>query len=222
MRISARLALAALAASVLLAAGVSTASAGRLSVSSQSFRVTWRTLEFITPESVLAQCPVTLEGSFHSRTFAKVARTLVGAITAGRTKREACTNGIIAIFNGVESYNGTVPQNSLPWHVTYESFAGTLPNIDAVRFLLSRFLIGIRENVGWCTGRFGTTEDNITLSAAREAGGGITLLTPLEGRDIATLLRRDAGFVCPATGRIRGEGTFTVLASTARVTVTLI
>jgi len=190
----------------LLATAVSTASANNLAVSNQNVRASWRSLEFVSA-LVTIRCPVTLEGSLHSRTIAKVAGALVGAVTRVAIKNESCTNGTARVSN-------------FPWHITYESFGGRLPNIAEVNLLLSRFRFQLTVP-GFCTnGEYGTATDNITGAAAVEARGALTTLTPIEGRNTATLVA--AREFCPATGRLRGEGNITVLNSTARITVTLI
>jgi len=218
---SVKLILTALAASLLFAAAVSTASAARLSVSNQNIRGTWTSLEFVTPGVVTVRCKVTLEGSFHTRTIAKVERALIGAVTRAIVKQETCTNGSGATFNGVERYNGTTSPNTLPWHLSYESFASTLPNIASVNVLLTRFRFGITV-AGLCTGQFGSETDRITALAALGAGREVTALTPVEGRNTASLIRRDAGLTCPPTGLMRGSGSVMLLGTTTPITITLI
>jgi len=216
-----KLLFAALTASLILGALVSNASATRLSSNSQTLRATFSSLEFNGEGIAIIRCPVTLEGSFHSRTIAKVERALIGAVTRAVVKQESCTNGIGAAFNGTERYNGTTSPNTLPWHLTYESFSGTLPNISAVNILLSRFRFGLRDNAGFCTGQYGTSTDNITSAANLGAGGAVASLVPITGRNTASLARRDGGIACPS-GRMTGTGSVTQLNSSATVNITLI
>ena len=221
MRKSAKLSLAAVAAALLLASAVSNASATRLSTSNQNLRLTFTSLEFNVPGVVTVRCKVTLEGSFHSRTIAKVARNLAGAVTKAIAKQETCTNGSGSTFNGVERYNGTTSPNTLPWHLTYEGFTGTLPNIASLQALVSRFRVGITA-AGLCTGQYGGATDNITLAAALGAGGAISSLTPVAGRNTVTLMRRDAGLACPEAGLAQASGSVMLLGNTTPVTITLI
>jgi hypothetical protein len=195
-----------LAASLLLSAAVSTASATRLSVSNQNIRATWNSLEFAS-ELVTLRCQLTLEGSFHTRTIAKVRESLIGAITMARFKEEACTNG-------------SFRAQAVPWHITYESFAGTLPNITAVNLLLSRFRFQLNVP-GICTAEYGTATDNITGAAVVGAGRAITGLGFVEGRNTAN---RFAGTgLCPPSARLKGsEGRVTLPGATTLITVTLI
>jgi len=218
---SVKLIMTTLAASLLLAAAVSTASATRLSVSNQNIRATWTSLEFQAPGVVTVRCQVTLEGSFHTRTITKTAGSLIGAVTKGIVKQETCTNGSGATFNGVERYNGTTTPQTLPWHITYESFSGSLPSISAVNILLQRFRFGLTVS-GLCTGQYGAETDRITAAGTLGASREVTALTPIAGRNSASLIRRDAGLACPATGLMASAGSVMQLGSTTRITITLI
>ena len=195
----------ALAAALLLAAATNTATARSLSISNQNVRGTWASLEFNS--SVVVRCRVTLEGSFHTRTVAKVARTLVGAVTRATVDEANCTNG-----------NGRPRNETLPWHITYEGFTGTLPNISGVFLLLSRFRFTLTVP-GLCTADYGTATDNIT-GRVNLSGGEITSLEPVAGRNTATLHSGTA--FCPGSGRFAGSGTVTLLGTTTRIRVTLI
>jgi hypothetical protein len=223
MRTSAKLGLTALLAALLLASAISTASARSLSVTEQSFRATWSSLEFAGGGATI-RCRVTLEGSFHTRTIAKVERSLIGAISRAIVAHP-CTNGEGWADNGTETEPlGTAP-NKLPFHVTYQSFTGTLPAITAVNLLLSRVSFVIRTTVLGltCQGRYGRAEDNIIGIAAREAGGAITELTPSATVNRASLVEQlGPNAICPTTGAFGGRGLVANLATGARITVTLI
>jgi hypothetical protein len=215
--------MAVLAASLLLAIAISTASASRLSVSHQTFRIAWSSLEFLPLEELSeARCSVILEGSFHARSIAKAASGLIGAIThAMVATSENCNAVRLIAFNGSESYNGTASPNTLPWHLTYGSFTGTLPNIATVRLMLSRFRFGLVA-AGLCVGQYGTVEDSLTLSANLGASRAVTSLSPAAGSRI-TLVRRDGGVFCSERVRIGpSPASFTVLGAATLVTVTLI
>src|SRR6185436_11338861 len=109
-----------MAASALTIA-VGTAAAGRLSLNPRTFRATWTGLEFTSASLFGAntlRCPVTIEGSFHSATIQKRPGALIGHVTRATMFSARCTGGTF-----------TVLQNTLPWHVTYEGFAGALPRI---------------------------------------------------------------------------------------------
>jgi hypothetical protein len=116
---------------VALAAAVDGATASRISVSEQQIRATWSELSFQIQAGGAIRCAVTLEGSFHARTFAKTQGALVGYVTRALL-HAPCTNGDIHFLNGIEAGSA----NTLPWHLRYDSFRGTLPNFTAVRLQL--------------------------------------------------------------------------------------
>ena len=206
MRTSAKLGLAALAATLLLASAISSASARSFSATTSGLRATFTRLEFTNETGFgFVSCSVTLEGSFHSRTIAKTAE-LIGAITRVDIRRP-CTGG-----------EGIARTETLPWHVTYFGFIGNLPNISILILLLSRLRFDISAP-GLCDGEYGNATDNIRGEATREAGGGITTLAP--SNDRASLIRTNSGF-CPSRGGFRGNATITALNSASRITITLI
>ncbi|HEU4721162.1 MAG TPA: hypothetical protein VFS59_07335 [Gemmatimonadaceae bacterium] len=215
MRISAKLGLTALVAAVLLAAALSTASARSLSVSNQNIRVTWSNIEFVG--TVTIRCQVTLEGSYHNGTISKVRGTLIAAISRATVKTESCTNA-------------RVRAEGLPWHITYEGFRGTLPNMTEVFLLLREALLSLERVLGSTTEcRFGTSSDNITSTGAINGARENTNLIPLEGRSTISLLeaRNETVLIrCPASGQLRAgteDGIMRLLASTTtRIRVTLI
>jgi hypothetical protein len=134
MRARTKLIFAALSASLLMSLAVRSASAGRLSATNTRFRVTWNELRFVEPGGggIGFTCRLTLEGSFHSATIRKVSGARIGSVTRGAFDSINCrsTN---------EPARATLLQETLPWHVTYESFGGTLPNITDVTFLLQGY-----------------------------------------------------------------------------------
>jgi len=208
MRTTIKLSLAALMAAMLLASGLSTASARNLSVSNQNWRVTWSRLEFAS-SLVTVRCQVTLEGSFHSRTIPKIQALLFGAVTKINMKTEGCTGGTMR------------PERPAPWHLTYEGFTGRLPNIETIRLLLQRYQYAITAFGVTC--KYGTPADNLTFSGALNAAGEVTNITPLTGRNISYLL--EGGGLCPATHTLTGtatDGTVTLLNANTRIRVTLI
>ncbi len=208
MRTSARLGAAALAAALLLAAACTTASAGRLSVSTQNIRVTWREIAFVTAAATI-RCEVTLEGTLTSRSFTKTARTLIGAVTRAEANEAGCVNGRLSPFE-------------TPWHLTYESFTGTLPSIRTVELLLARFRFrAIIPGVCPAGAEYGAAADNITLKLFRETDTSISSVDTVTGRNVATKIA--GGALCPAEGRLVATlGLLTVLNAATHVSVTLI
>ena len=129
-----KLLLATVGASVLLGALVSSASARNLSVSNQSISGMWSSVEFNLPGAT-TRCHVTLEGSLHSRTMPKMIGSLIGYITR-------------AILGRCEEGTATISRESLPWHVTYSGFQGTLPNITSIITHVIGASFHIREPFG--------------------------------------------------------------------------
>ena len=113
-----KLLLAVVAASVLLGAFVSTASARNLSTSEQRQQILWRRMDFSGGFGGTVECEVLLSGSLHSRTIPKTVGLLIGYITEGTVLR--CARG-----------SATIIQSSFPWHRRYAGFVGTLPTITS-------------------------------------------------------------------------------------------
>ena len=219
MRTSVKLCFTALTAALLLASAVAGSSARNLSVSNRNFRIAWTSLEFVS-DIVTIRCPVTLEGSFHYTTIVKRQGALIGHITAAVVRRP-CTNGEAWSANGRETHPRLgVLANTLPWHVTYEGFQGTLPNITGLHLLLrgARFKVHTFFNT---LGLYGDANDNQFGIASREPRGAITTLEPLAGRASARLVNCLGG-ICPERGEFAGAGQVTLLNTTTRITVTLI
>ena len=217
MRTSIRLCFAALTAALLLSSAVATTSARNLSFNIQNWRVVWSELQFAT-NVITITCRVTLEGSFHYRTLIKSPRALIGYVTAAAVTRP-CTSGEAWTANGRESYPrlGTLA-NTLPWHLTYEGFVGTLPNITEILLLFRgvRFKI---HSVFNTLSLYGDANDNITGRAVR-AGTLITTLEPISGRNTLRLVACLGG-ICPGSGvltNVRPGQVFNL----ARLMVTLI
>ncbi|MBS1869629.1 MAG: hypothetical protein JSS99_08200 [Actinobacteria bacterium] len=205
-----------LAAVAVLAVAVGTANAGRFSTSEQRFRITWSSFE-LGGFTELIRCRVTLEGSFHSRSFAKVAEALVGYITGG-TIAHPCTGGEQWLFNGREVQNGTTLANTLPWHLRYESFSGSLPNITelsfkvvGMRLLRESELFGIRLRCTYTT----TAAEPFRGPWRRNTTSRVVTEFELGGA-----VRSESGGGCPTSNFI-GTGPITTPAG-GSITVTLI
>jgi hypothetical protein len=206
----------ALVASMILAGG--TAAAARMSISNPTFRQIWSPLYFAeAPEAEGIGCNVTLEGSFHYRSFVKQARSKIGAIT------KAALGGCEFWFlNGVEvpPELRTTVTNTLPWDVSYESFEGTLPSIVGVRLLfrplfVTRAFTPFREllclyGLNW-------------MAVAKLSGNVITDIRPDSG---ASIPRLSGGIFCRSAIyfglRFESVSRATVLGSETRITVSLI
>jgi hypothetical protein len=200
----AKVLLSCLIVAVALLASFTTASARTFSQSSATFRATWAPMSIIDREAVEAtvRCNVTVEGSFHARTFAKVRGSLIGYVTrAGLT---ACTGGSARFLS-----------ETLPWHVAYESFAGALPNITRLNLTLIGAGISV-DPEGFPPSCLARAEavGPIVVFGAFAAG---LIVGYVWGRLSAEELQCGFGHL-----EFAGEGAVTVLNSTARITVRLI
>lgn len=205
-----KLLLAALIATTLLSLAVGSASARRISASSSTFRIVWRSFEFIAFSTQIA-CPVTLEGSFHSRTIAKVSGALIGyidrAIVGG-----PCT--------GSTGGRARALTETLPWHVRFASWTGTLPTITSLHVTLVGLQI-LYEDAEGVQCQLGVTEAH-PIGAIAEGITGNTLRT-LRLDEMARIpLGRE--FVCnlPEEGHLRGQGELTQQGSTTQITLRLV
>jgi len=118
MRTRSKLVLASLGATFLMALAIGTASARTFNISNQRFRATFANLEF-TAGGSNTTCRVTLEGTLHETTIPKTIGILLGYIT--RVQTGECAGFAVRILT-----------ETLPWHVRYSGFSGTLPNITLI------------------------------------------------------------------------------------------
>lgn len=130
-----RLALVGVAAALVFAFSLSTASAGKLSMGQTAFRAVWTSLEFLVPLQPTVKCPVTFEGSFHSSTTLKVGNSLIGYVT--RASVGTCASG-----------GATVLPTAIPWHLIYGGFLGTLPVITEVELGVTGAAIRVQPEGG--------------------------------------------------------------------------
>ena len=150
-------------AALLLSAIASTASANRLSLSTREWQATWSAMSF-TGAFGSTTCTLTLEGEMHTKTFGKTRSALVGYIAGATT-------------SGCGAFPATVLRENLPWHIQYETFAGTLPRITSVALKIIGFQFKIRESFGVeCL--FTSTEARpLTDTLNREASGAVRSTT---------------------------------------------
>lgn len=176
--------------------------AGRLSTSNRNFRLVFREMILGSASGINNTCELTLEGSFHSSTIAKVERTLIGYIT--RVDTAHCTT------------NTTILRTNLPWHLTYESFTGTLPNITSRTWLVRNIellieVLGFRCLIGGSVMRFRATRNTSTGAVS-----GVSVSESVPARS-------GGGFGCPDSSiTLTGSSTYTVLGTTTPITITLI
>jgi len=196
--------LCAVAGAVLVAAMcVPTASARQFNLSERDIRATFPTFEITGPIGSV-RCPLTLEIRMHERRITKLVELLIGEVTAAALG--VCPAG-----------RAGIQVESLPWHVRYASFAGTLPNITS----FTTKIVGMEWNI---------TEPTFMLRCLirTTAGEPVTLIFTRENSG-ALVQARLGGEILTGTecSRIRARVTatsnaLTVLGGGAAVTLTLI
>jgi hypothetical protein len=214
MRNRSKLLLTALTAAFVLSIAVGSASANRISISAQDFDARWSHLVFTTDSGTSLSCPLTLQGSFHSRTIGKVPNALIGFVSRasvrGQNSAGNCTGA-----------TATVLTATLPWHITYRSFTGTLPSVTGINVNLIGFSWQVQPGESLtCLARSTTTSP--LINRVNVSGGRAISLSVDPAGEIP--LASGLGF-CAWGGSIHFEGptaSLTRLASTASITVTLI
>jgi hypothetical protein len=211
MRIRTATTLAAFSAALLMAVAVSSTSARLLSVSNKGFRITWSQLTFVDEAAMapVVECPVTLEGSFHSSTFAKIRDLQIGYFTRAITKTEACTGGSAQFLT-----------ESLPWRIRYRSFLGMLPSIIDI----DTYVAGVRfrrifERTICLYGESGETR-TLAGEFTREAGGQVTTFT-WDPTFQLELFMHEILF-CDQEASLERAGSVFLLGTTSRIQVRLI
>ncbi|MFL5909756.1 MAG: hypothetical protein ACJ768_04200 [Gaiellaceae bacterium] len=205
------------AALTMLAAFVPRASARAFSFDDNNFRAAWNSIEFASESITSIRCPLTLEGTFVSRTVAK----RVGAVI-GRVIRADVRGGLAA----GECTNGSVRANTetLPWDIAYDSFAGTLPNITSVRLSLvgaSFEADSLDFLIPKCRSTMTITEPGGgSVSVIREVGG-VLRFERYRADETRRIVCRDP-FEFNIRGAFSGEAAMTRRGSTTRIAVSLI
>lgn len=194
--------LAVVGATAVLGTLAGSGSAGRLSVTSGIWRVTFAALEYSNTVNQTV-CPVTLEGSFHARTTLKMANRLVGYVT--RASSGFCSVGTDRFLT-----------ETLPWHLRYQSFAGTLPTrITSLMFDIVGLAVRTTGINGTNCLTLTTTTEPLRLRFTRETLTSVLLEAEADGE-----IRTEIGcFNIP--GRLTGRSG-SVQGSPTRMSVTLI
>jgi hypothetical protein len=172
-------------------------SARSLSTSHQTLRAAFRTVTFNGVFGDI-RCAVTVEGSFHSRTIPKVV-ALTGYITT-------------AILGTCAEGTASLLRETLPWHIRYSGFAGTLPNITSLRASIVGVSFRIREPFVTCLATT-TSEKPGVITFNREIATGVVSTAELSGR-IPTTCGSEGSFSSTRDAVTTPEGT--------RITLTLI
>ncbi len=212
-----KLLLTALTAAIVLGGVVGTASARRFETSNQLIRVVWSSLRFANSAAAEAsqevRCPVTLEGSFHSKTISKVCGQLVGLISRAALTRSACT------FRSITEVEILPPSATRVWRILYVSFTGTLPIIRTIRVKL--IAASFRLGVSGIQCLFESTNTSPALGdiELNETTGAVTGLRAISTSPIP---KHEGGILCPGSLIFEGTGTVTQLGNTTAITIKLV
>ncbi len=196
-------------ATLFLALAVTGASARNLRISNQHTRIVWSALRFVAGGRTIT-CHVTLEGSFVEATAPKTVGTLLGRITR-------------AAFNTCSGGSATVLTATLPWHIVYRGFTGTLPRITSVQVGILGLSFEVQQE-GTIACLAATEANNPAVGNINLEESGNGTVTELNALVEAEIPLRGGGGLCAFAGRIHfeGAGSVTVLTSTTRITITLI
>jgi hypothetical protein len=156
-----KLLLAAVGATVLLGTLVSGASARNLSFDNQRLRATFREVRFHLPGESTVTCELILEKTLHRLTMPKVVGSLIGYITS-------------AILGPCQNGGASIQRETLPWHIRYSGFQGTLPNITSLITHIVGMGIRIRDNFQACLIR-SSAASPVILTYHRDASNHLTV-----------------------------------------------
>jgi hypothetical protein len=213
MRTRSKLLLAGLTAALAFGALISTSSANRLALSGQQFRATWNALRFIG--FVTVECHVTIEGSFHSRTISKVLEALVGYVSRVTVDSTNCTGGSARALT-----------ETLPWHIRYGGFTGTLPTIETIllRVINGQFLVQV---AGIAPAKcLYTANATSPMRGIVRLAGGVAESLRIEEPSAIPFTSGTSSFACGSSGRLGNEtvahASLTEGPTTTKITVTLV
>lgn len=215
MRIRTRLVFTALTTALTMMVLVGTASANRLSFSNQNIRIVWSDnaaqsltrLGFFSAENeaVNSRCNVTLEGSLHSRTMPKTPELLIGYITRAELAVASCT------FAGTTETR--ILTSTLPWHIRYCAFTGTLPTNISVRLCLINASFSMTM-VLFINCLYSSTAARPAVFDTSAVSTGTLVLALIANRARTILPRVGPTMGCPANATLDGVGLVRLLGTT--------
>jgi hypothetical protein len=186
------------------------AAATILVINHDTFRMVWPELR-LSNGSFEVRCPVTLEGTLHANLFHKVSGALLGYITrAGLTSTRCSGEGARFLTE------------SLPWHVRYDSFTGTLPTITTLKLQMIGTAILARASGTSCLYASTATHPMVAIAGLTTGREGARRMTEVRF-DETKLIPSGSGGLCGiAEGRLAGTtSSVTVLGGTESLEVLL-
>lgn len=194
MRQTLKLTLVAAMAMTVLSLCAGAASANRAFAGGGPVRDISRAVTFTGPEGLRIICEVTLNKSFH-QFINKVRGILAGTVNGGASAN--CTNSLLLVPTKLII---------LPtWHIQYNSFAGVLPRITEVLFIIpnARFLLQIERTFCLYEGLVGRRTSGIT-------GGGFMVQRLIFQRGMVPLFFILESGLIPCPPAIEIAGAFTL------------
>lgn len=176
------------------------ASANRLSISQTRGVIGFGPLAILQGE-IETRCDVIFSGSFHSSTIRKVLAALIGHVSRSIVS-QPCAAG-----------SATVLGATLPWHIVYGGFAGTLPRIGSVTLRLIGLALRIEAGFGACLGASTTTNPARAIAGIESGTGAVTSITA----DNTARIPVRGGFPCEFAGSATLEGTGATSGATVRL-----
>ena len=226
MRTQFRCAVVTATVALVIVGAVGRASANHLSFSSRFFRIVWVPMTLRGTENfgelIEVSCSVTFEGSLHNISIAKVAGNLIGYITRA-IAGGPCAKGRLYMLNGSEVLpGGARATNTLPWHLRYRAYEGTLPFITEVHVEINnaKILLAYAEELrDTCLYRSEETTFPLEGFINRNETGRLISLTLNE-----SFIKESAGeLTCPGMIAVAEvPGSLTVLNTQTSIVLTLI
>jgi hypothetical protein len=152
---------------------------GRVRLEARSFSLTHPELE-----EPLLECEVVFTVSLH-RSIAKSAGALAGAVNEWSARN--CRYGTVILLSA-----------SLPWHITYVSFTGTLPSISSLRLQINNMSLLVNAFGGFARCLY---SGNIQLTSR---GSPITEFRIDETIGFPLAVRLSGSAICPETVNVNG------------------
>jgi len=143
-----------------------------------------------------ATCPITLGGSLEVGSLVKRAGTRFGVVSEVRSG--TCSRGAV-----------TVLTETLPWAMTYTSFAGTLPNISSITVNLIGLAMRVELGGIGCLVRTESAQPARGIATLRREEFGDLLPTEIRADETATI-GLTGEFFCSFAGRGHFAGTGTL------------
>jgi hypothetical protein len=194
MRQRSKLVLAGLTVALAFGALVSASSANRIGLSGPQWTASWNKIRFVG--FVTVECHLTLEGSFHSRTLSKVLESLIGYVSRATVDSTNCTGGSARALT-----------ETLPWHIRYGGFEGTLPTITGIteRLVGGRFLVQVAGIAPAKCLYVSSAASPFRATVSRNTATGVAEWLRVDETAAIPFTSGTSSFACGNSGRFEGR-----------------